>query len=293
MKLLSFILALLLVCSLFGCSAKADTNEKENDTTVSDVEKETENNKEEKPAPSDKDDDTVAVGETEDADGKKEPADSEATDNKTESDKETSAPSKDTAAVPDKETNALADTESKDDKVEDDTSYTDGTVIEVYIYTLAAYISSDYKRGESNPDANLLHVAALFLYEQRHDEIEISEDTGKFSISGATLEKTMKLLFGNEISISDYISHLDADMGDEYDKESDTYSFDLFRKSWGEGGYGASMDHEMDFKDKTKSFSISLTLVNSKGKTKEATYKFSKVVSDGYLYFRLEEVDVK
>ena len=103
----------------------------------------------------------------------------------------------------------------------------------------------------------------------------------------------MKLLFGNEISISDYISHLDADMGDEYDKESDTYSFDLFRKSWGEGGYGASMDHEMDFKDKTKSFTISLTLVNSKGKTKEATYKFSKVTSDGYLYFRLEEVDVK
>ena len=31
----------------------------------------------------------------------------------------------------------------------------------------------------------------------------------------------------------------------------------------------------------------------NKGKTKEATYKFTKVVSDGYLYFRLDEVDVK
>ena len=297
MKIISFILALVLVCSLFGCAAKEDINKEENETTLSDTKAENENKETEKSDPAEDDKDTGSANGTESvggtvdtdaADTKEEPADTDAVTDKEENDKETSAPPKD------KETSSSADTEDKKPEVTEGLAdYTDGMIIEAHLYNVSGHFSSDYKRGEGHGDAKLIHITALFLYTQRQRLVEISEDKSRFSVSGETLEENMKLLFGKDLNLADFASDLDGAMGDKYDEESDTYSFDVYRANWGEGSYVISMDHPMDFKDKTKTLTISATLINSKGKTKEATYKFTKVVSDGYLYFRLDEVDVK
>ncbi len=304
MKLLSLILAVILVCSLFGCAPKnTDLTEKEEETTAVDTKDEGE-----KTDPADSTDSDTSASQDEETDAfdkeevthkneddKKEPSDSVSSD-KENSDTTAESPSTDRAPADDddKDSSVPADTdEKKPEDTEESSDYTDGIVIEAYLPLLAGHFSSNYKKADGAPDTSLIHLTAIFLYTQRRSDVEISDDNARFAVSGATMEKTMRLLFGNDVSLSDYTSYLDADMGDKYDKDSDTYSFDAYRQSWGEGSYAFSMDHSMKVKEKSSSLEISATLINAKGKERAVTYKFSKVVSGSYLYFRLEEVKVK
>lgn len=307
MKIISFLLAVILALSLFGCAAKEKENTPDDgvdkDAAVETTGKDEIADGGASDAPSDDGDDGEGEDGEEDGkadgeDGKNEgPSDSGSADTK-DTDKVTSEPDggdkTDGGGKTDGgEKDTAADTDSKKEPDTDKPVYSDGMLIEAYIDVVAGYFVSDYKRDGGAIEKDLLHATALFLYTQRQRTLEFSDDTSRFIIPAEMMEKNMKLLFGDNVSLSDYTSYLDADMGDAYDAEKEVFSFSVNREKWGESGYAVSFDHAMKAEETDDTFAFSVTLVNADGKERAVEYKFSKVVSDGYLYFRLEEVDKK
>ena len=306
MKALALILALVMVFSLFGCAAKEkpDDDKKEEVTTdeaPSDEKDEGENNGVESGDKNDTSGDNDASG-----GDKKDPADTTDSDNKVnggETDdkkrpEDTKKPSNDTQKAPDETKKPVKDTEKPDegnkepDKgVTDKTpvgEYKDGVVLEAYLYSLAEVIHGDFTASKDAKSADLLHLTAHFINSQRSSLIGGSGNAEQFAVPGRVLEKNLKLLFGDSLSLSDFSSYLDTGVGESYESATDTY---LFNVSYHISDYYLSMSSPMKITEDDTTLTAKVTVESAAGESFTVTYSFKKIVVDEYLYLRLTSAE--
>lgn len=173
-------------------------------------------------------------------------------------------------------------------------AYKDGVLMEVYVYTLTNYFDKDHSSENDAPNADIIHATAEFLYTQRPDKVTLADGKENvFSVSEETLLREARLLFGEDIILSDYADYISADLSDSYDSESDTYTFCYDYEKWGSGSFICAADKLAEIEESAEGFVATVYGENADGKADSIKYTFSKQVVDDYLYATLEAVEVK
>ncbi|MBR6676081.1 MAG: hypothetical protein IKL24_01980 [Clostridia bacterium] len=172
-------------------------------------------------------------------------------------------------------------------------AYKDGIVLEMYLYTLCNYFYTSHDLVSGAPEADLIHATAEFLFIQCPDKVSVSADADNvFSVSGNELLKTMKLLFGDNVSLEAYSGYLSSELYDSYDEENDTYTFTYDSDKWGAVDITPALDKPEEIEESAEGFIGILYGNNKDGTDVSIKYTFKKQVVDDYLYATLTSVEV-
>ena len=168
--------------------------------------------------------------------------------------------------------------------------HTDGMLIDVHLSYLPYEVASAYpfSGGEK---ADLLHLSAMFLCYQRPDTVAVAGENGEgITVSAALLERTMQLLFGDDVHLSDYNEFLNPQWGDAINAETGDYTFSSFEGFGLSAAAYLSMESPVDVTDEAELIEARVTVVGYDGTEKALTYTFRKTVYEKYLYYTLETV---
>ena len=195
--------------------------------------------------------------------------------------------------IPEKDEEKGKDTVKESEEIT--AKYNDGVVLEAYLYYITEQFCEDTTAEDIANNEDLLLYTARFMMIHRSDcTISIPTNDAVFAVSGKQLEKHLRLLFGEDLKLSDYSSCLDHSLGDRYDAEGDIYTFSKARESWGKStGYSLSYEHPMDIEEDALTLTAQVTLTDGGKNTVNIAYTFDKIIENEYLYYRLSGAKVQ